>query len=162
MERTQKHLLETGRPLPPKNSFKLRDLVLMFLGVREDGNPHTVDTDRNNLAAVPKTLPARPLAFVHASDTRAHLLSELRAGKMPLTVARSKTTLSDLFTYALENGMLHQPHPVRAMKKILELGTVAQRAVRAKDIPSPDRLAAESSGSAQSEQASPTCSSSWP
>ena len=53
-ERTQKHLLETGRPLPPKRSFTLEELVTMFLAARERGNPHTVDTDRNNLAALPK------------------------------------------------------------------------------------------------------------
>ena len=117
-ERTQKHLLETGRPLPPKRSFTLEELVTMFLAARERGNPHTVDTDRNNLAALPKSLLRRPLASVQAGDIREHLLAGLRSGKMPSTVARSKTTLSALFTYAFDQGLLHQPHPVQTMSKI--------------------------------------------
>ena len=142
-ERTQKHLLETGRPLPPKASFKVRDLVAMFIEARKDGNPHTIDTDRNNLAALPKALLARPLASIQSDDIRSHLVAELHKGKMPSTVARAKTTLSALFTYAFENGLLHQPHPVRTMKKIPELGIAAQRAVSPKDIPTSRRLAAE-------------------
>jgi len=130
-------------PLPPKSSFKLRDLVQMFIEARKDGNPHTVDTDRNNLGALPKALLARPLASIHSDDIRSHLLAELRKGKKPSTVARAKTTLSALFTYAFENGLLHQPHPVRTMKKIPDLGTAAQQAVSPKDIPSTGRLAAE-------------------
>ncbi|WP_171013275.1 tyrosine-type recombinase/integrase [Microbacterium sp. 2FI] len=140
-ERTQKHLLETGRPLPPKRSFTLNELVTMFLVSRERGNPHTVDTDRNNLAALPKSLLLRPLASIHAGHIREHLLAELRNGKMPSTVARSKTTLSALFTYAFDQGLLHQPHPVQTMPKIPELSTVAQRALTVKDIPTPVEVA---------------------
>ncbi len=33
-EREQKHLLETGRPLPPKRSFTLNELVTTFLTAR--------------------------------------------------------------------------------------------------------------------------------
>jgi integrase len=124
-ERGQKHLLETGRPLPPKRSFTLNELVTMFLTAREGGNPHTVDTDRNNLAALPAAMLARPLASIQADDIRSHLLSELRGGKKPSTVARAKTTLSALFSYADDQGLLHQPHPVRTMKKIPELSVVA-------------------------------------
>lgn len=142
-ERLQKHLLETGRPLPPKSSFKLDDLVAMFIEARKDGNPHTFDTDRDNLAALPRKLLVRPLASIRADDIRAHLLSELRGGKKPSTVARSKTTLGALFTYAFDNGLLHQPHPVRTMKRIPELGVVAQRALSPKDIPTPTQLTAK-------------------
>ncbi|WP_375406373.1 hypothetical protein [uncultured Amnibacterium sp.] len=52
-ERQQRHVIESGRPLAPKRSFTLQELVTMFLTAREGGNPHTVDTDRNNLAALP-------------------------------------------------------------------------------------------------------------
>ncbi|WP_455132323.1 hypothetical protein [Microbacterium aurum] len=140
-EREQKHLLDTGRPLPPKRKFTMQELVERFLAAREGGNPHTVDTDRNNLAALPATLLKRSLATVQAGDIREHLLAELRSGKAPATVARAKTTLSALFTYADEQGYLHQPHPVRTMKKIPELSTVAQRAVSPNEIPSPRRVA---------------------
>lgn len=90
-ERKQKHLIETGRPLAPKRSFTLQELMTMFLAAREGGNPHTVDTDRNNLAALPDTMLARPLATIQADDIRGHLLAELRGGKKPSTVARAKT-----------------------------------------------------------------------
>jgi len=140
-EREQKHLLDTGRPLPPKRKFTMQELVDRFLVAREGGNPHTVDTDRNNLAALPASLLRRSLATVQAGDIREHLLAELRGGKAPATVARAKTTLSALFTYADEQGYLHQPHPVRTMKKIPELSSVAQRAVSPNEIPSPRRVA---------------------
>lgn len=139
-ERQQKHLIETGRPLAPKRSFTVQELVTMFLSVRASGNPHTVDTDRNNLAALPTVLLARPLASVQAEDIRAHLVAELKTGKAPSTVARSRTTISALFTYAEGQGLLHQPHPVRAMRKIPELGTVAVRAVRPNEIPTPEQV----------------------
>ncbi len=141
-ERNQKHLIETGRPLAPKRSFTLDQLVTQFLDARKDGNPHTVDTDRNNLATLPATLRVRPLSSIQADDIRRHLLAELHGGKAASTVARAKTTLSALFTYADEHGYLHQPHPVRTMKKIPELSAVAQRAVSPKDVPSPQRVAA--------------------
>lgn len=142
-ERDQRHRLETGRPLPPKKSFSLGDLVEMFIEARSMGNPHTVNTDLNNLSALPKRLLARPLASIHAADIRDHLLSQLRRGKAPATVARAKTTLSALFTYADELGFLHQPHPVRTIKKIPELSSVVQRAISPKDVPDPERLAAQ-------------------
>lgn len=139
-ERDLKHRAETGLPLPPKRSFTLQELVDDFLAARETGNPHTVDTDRNNIAALPKALLRRPLASIHSGDIRTHLIRELQL-KKPSTVAREKTTLSALFTYAAELGLLHQPHPVRTMKKIPELGASAVRAISAKDVPTPARLA---------------------
>ena len=139
-ERDQKHRMETGRPLPPKRSFTLAELVDLFLEARAEGNPHTVDTDRHNIATLPPQLLKRPLASIHADDIRAHLMRQLRIN-MPSTVARLKTTLSALFTFAAEQGLLHQPHPVRSMKKIPELGAVAQRAISPKDVPSAERLA---------------------
>lgn len=140
-EREQKHLLETGRPLAPKRTYTFQKLVTEFLNARELGNPHTFDTDRNNLATLPAALLRRSLASIHASDMRAHLLSELRSGKKPSTVARTKTTLSAMFTFADEQGLLHQPHPIRTMVKIPELSVVAQRAVGHKDIPTAVQMA---------------------
>lgn len=141
-EREQRHRLETGRPLPPRGTFNLGQLVGLFLSARQNGNPHTVDTDKNNLAALPQALLARPLASIHAEDIRSHLLVQLYKGKKPSTVARAKTTLSALFTYADEQGFLHQPHPVRTMKKIAELSAPAQRALSPKDVPTAQRLGA--------------------
>ena len=140
-EREQRHLLDTGRPLPPKRNFTLGELVGMFLLARKSGNPHTVDTDRNNLAALSNSLLTRPLASIQASDIRDHLIAELRDDKAASTVARSKTTLSALFTYADDQGLLHQPHPVRTMKKIPEL-SIAQRSITLSEIPPPERVAA--------------------
>lgn len=140
-EREQKHLLETGRPLPPSRKFTLEQLVKRFQTSRKGGNPHTINTDDNNLAALPSTLLARPVATIQASDIRAHLLAELHSGKAPATVARAKTTLSALFTYAETEGMLSQPHPVRSMKKIPQL-SITQPSVSPGDIPTTEILAA--------------------
>jgi integrase len=138
-ERQQKHRIETGRPLAPKKSYTLSHLVEEFKAARADGNPHTVNTDNNNLAALPKDLLARPLASIQSSDIRAHLVAELKRGKMPSTVARARTTLSALFTFADKQGLLHQPHPVRDMDNISEL-SVTQRSLSPAEIPTPEQL----------------------
>lgn len=93
------------------------------------------------LAALPAAMLARPLASIQAGDIRDHLLAELRGGKKPSTVARSKTTLSALFTYAAEQGLLNQPHPVRSMKKIPEL-SITEPSVGLSEIPTPERVPA--------------------
>ncbi len=134
-ERTQKHLVETGRPLPPPRTLTLGRLVTQFKMARAGGNPHSVDTDVNNLNALPAHLLERPLASINASDIRAHLLDQLRAGKKPSTVARAKTTLSALFTFAAAEGLLHQPHPVRSMARIPELAAPVLRPVSPHSIP---------------------------
>ena len=95
-EQEQRHLLDTGGPLPPKRNFTVGELVGMWLLARKSGNPHTVDTDRNTLAALSKSLLTRPLASIQASDIRDHLIAELRDDKAASTVARSKTTLSEI------------------------------------------------------------------
>jgi len=138
-ERDQKHRSETGLPPPPKRTYSLQELVDEFLAARASGNPHTIDTDRHNIAALPTTLLRRPLASIHSGDIRTHLLRQLQV-KKPSTVAREKTTLSALFTFAAEQGLLHQAHPVRTMKKIPELGAAAQRAISPKDVPSAARV----------------------
>lgn len=140
-EREQKHLHDTGRPLPPKRKFTLGELVARFRATRKSGNPHTITTDDNNLAALPAELLARSLAVIQASDIRAHLIAEIESGKAPATVARAKTTLSALFTYAEREGLLHQPHPVRHMQKIPQL-SITQPSVSPADIPTPEVLAA--------------------
>ncbi|MGX5773102.1 hypothetical protein ACWKWN_20365, partial [Microbacterium trichothecenolyticum] len=77
-ERDQKHRIETGKPLPPKRTFTLGNLVEMFLEARASGNPHTVDTDRHNIAALPKALLKRSLATIHSEDIRSHLITQLQ------------------------------------------------------------------------------------
>ncbi|WP_193597852.1 tyrosine-type recombinase/integrase [Microbacterium sp. YJN-G] len=139
-EREQKHLLTTGRPLPPTKSISLGELVAMFQRARASGNPHTIDTDNHNLAALSKRLLVRPVSSIQAEDVREHLLAELQSGKAPATVARARTTLSALFTYAAEHDLLRQPHPVRTMKKIPELGTAAQRTLSLSEIPTPQQV----------------------
>lgn len=140
-EREQKHFIATGKPLPPKRSYTLELLITEFLESRKNGNPHTFDTDRDNLAALPKALRSRALASVHAEDIREHLLSELRRGLKPSTVARARTSLSALFTFADSRGLLHQPHPVRMARAIPELTAPALRAISPADVPDPAQLA---------------------
>lgn len=140
-EREQLHRLESGRPVAPRSNLTLAQLITSFQESRRHGNPHTIDTDNNNLAALPKPLVRRPLPSIHPDDIREHLLSELRNGKAPSTVARARTTLSALFSYADDHSMLEQPHPVRAMRKIPQLSTVAQRSLSLSDIPTPEKVA---------------------
>jgi len=90
-EREQRHLLDTGRPLPPKRNFTLGELVGMFLLARKSGNLRTVDTDRNNLAALSKSLLTRPLASIQASDIRDHLIAELRDDAAPTSRTSSSS-----------------------------------------------------------------------
>jgi integrase len=140
-EREQIHRLETGRQPAVRSSFTLAQLIKSFQASRERGNPHTIDTDNNNLAALPPSLVRRPLSTIHADDIREHLLNELRSGKAPSTVARARTTLSALFTYADTQYLLEQPHPVRTMRKIPQLSTMAQRSVSLGEIPTPKQVA---------------------
>lgn len=82
-EREQKHLLETGRPLAPKRVFTLAQFVSMFQEARASGNPHTIDTDNNNLAALPAVLLARPLASVQAGRSpRSGRLRDVRSASV--------------------------------------------------------------------------------
>ncbi len=141
-EREQRHRFETGRPLAPKPNFTLAQLVETFQESRKHGNPQTIDTDNNNLAALPVSLLRRPLTSIQAEDIQGHLLSELRSGKAPSTVARARTTLSALFTYAESQGMLEHPHPVRTMKKLPQLSAVAQRSLSLNEIPTSEQIAA--------------------
>lgn len=145
-EREQKHLLQNGRPLPSRRKITLSELLDMFRDARSNGNPHSIDTDNNNLAALPRMLLVRPLSSIQSDDIRTHLVSELRAGKAPSTVARAKTTLSALFTFADEQGLLAQPHPVRTMRKIPQLSSSMQRSVSLSEIPSSEDVAAALGG----------------
>ncbi|QDZ15856.1 tyrosine-type recombinase/integrase [Humibacter ginsenosidimutans] len=49
--------------------------------------------------------------------------------------------MSALFTFATDQGLLQQPHPVRTMKKIPELSQT-QRSISPNDIPTPEGVAA--------------------
>ncbi|WP_460798779.1 tyrosine-type recombinase/integrase [Microbacterium sp. GXF0217] len=139
-EREQRHRFETGRPIAPKPNYTLAQLVETFQESRRHGNPKTIDTDNNNLAALPPALLRRPLTSIQAEDIQGHLLSELRSGKAPSTVARARTTLSALFTYAEERGMLEHPHPVRTMKKLPQLSSVALRSLSLSEIPTGEQI----------------------
>lgn len=108
-EREQKHLLTTGRPIASRVAMTLDQLIARFQHSRLAGNPHTINTDDNNLAAIPRAIRARQLNTVQASDIREHLLAQLASGKAASTVARARTTLSALFTYAESEGFLQQP-----------------------------------------------------
>ncbi len=147
--------------LPPKRTFTLGNLVEMFLEARASGNPHTVDTDRHNIAALPNALLKRSLATIHAEDIRGHLITQLKR-KAPSTVAREKTTLSALFTYAAELGLLHQAHPVRTMKKIPELSATARARSARRTYPLLRVWPRRSKPSETNAQISRTCSSSCP
>jgi hypothetical protein len=84
-EREQRHRLETGRQLAPKSSHTLAQLITAFQTSRERGNPHTIDTDNNTLALLPKSLVRRPLSSVQADDIRDHTSAMIHAQFSPST-----------------------------------------------------------------------------
>ncbi len=145
----------------PKRSFTLGNWSRCF-SKRERRQSSYVDTDRDNNRGAARRLARAPLIF---DPRRRHPkppnLPSSR--KKPSTVAREKTTLSALFTYAAEQGLLHQPHPVRTMKKIPELSATNERAISPKDYSDASPLVhGDAPRCGRSGPTSPTYSSSCP
>ncbi|QGU27787.1 hypothetical protein D7D94_08985 [Microbacterium oryzae] len=69
--------------------------------------------------------------------------SMCRRPRTSTTRSRRSSWLSpSTSAFAEEQGLLQQPHPVRAMKKIPELGTIAQRSLKLSEIPTAQQVAA--------------------
>ncbi|WP_353988636.1 tyrosine-type recombinase/integrase [Ruicaihuangia caeni] len=106
-EREQYRALHLGVFLPPSGGkTSLHEVVERFLDARKaQVSPHSYRTDRDNLAALPATLRARPIASVDSGEVLAFLTAQLHV-KAHSTVARLKTTLSALFSYAVRERLI--------------------------------------------------------
>ncbi|MCT9819832.1 tyrosine-type recombinase/integrase [Microbacterium sp. W1N] len=103
------------RLLPPqKAKTPLGEVVASFLAARTSQvSAHSHRTDRDNLAALPAKLKARPIGSVSEADVLGFLTDQLKI-KGRSTVARTRTTLSALFTYAMREKYV-AAHPVRGV-----------------------------------------------
>jgi integrase len=112
-EREQYRALQLGEFLPPsQTSTPFSEVVAAFLAARRDQvAPHTWRTDSDNLKATPRAWAALPVSSIGRGDVLRHLTDELKI-KARSTVSRSRTTLSALFNYAVQEGMLLR-NPVR-------------------------------------------------
>lgn len=112
-EREQYRALQLGEFLPPsQTATPFSEVVARFLEARRDQvAPHTWRTDHDNLKAAPHAWAALPIASIGKGDILRHLTDELRT-KARSTVSRSRTTLSALFNYAVQEEMLLR-NPVR-------------------------------------------------
>lgn len=112
-EREQYRALQLGEFLPPtQTATPFSAVVTSFLDARvHQVAPHTWRTDRDNLNATPRAWSALPIAAIGKGDILRHLTNELKT-KARSTVSRSRTTLSALFNYAVQEEMLLR-NPVR-------------------------------------------------
>jgi integrase len=115
-EREQIRALQLGTFLPPKKArTPLGEVVIKFLEARTSQvSAHSQRTDRDNLAALPPKLRARPIGSVSEADVLAFLTDQLKI-KERSTVARLRTSLSALFTYAMREKYVPS-HPVRGVE----------------------------------------------
>lgn len=115
-EREQMRAIQLGTFLPPhKAKTPLGEVVASFLAARTSQvSAHSHRTDRDNLAALPAKLRARPIGSISEADMLGFLTDQLRI-KERSTVARMRTTLSALFTYAMREKYV-AAHPVRGVE----------------------------------------------
>ena len=91
------------------------EVVAAFLDARTSQvAAHSHRTDRDNLAALPAKLRARPIGSVCEADVLSFLTDQLKI-KERSTVARMRTSLSALFTYAMREKYV-AAHPVRGVE----------------------------------------------
>ena len=115
-EREQIRALQLGTFLPPqRGKTPLGEVVAKFLDVRTSQvTAHSQRTDRDNLAALPPKLRARPIGSVSEAEVLGFLTDQLKI-KERSTVARMRTSLSALFTYAMREKYV-AAHPVRGVE----------------------------------------------
>lgn len=115
-ERQQKEAFHSGGFVPPSRSkTPVSDVAAAFLEARSGQvAPHTLRTDRDNLAALPPKFAARPIGSVSEADILA-LLTDLLSVRAHSTVSRLRTTLSALWTWAVRQR-LTLVNPVRAVR----------------------------------------------
>lgn len=114
-EREQTRALQLGTFLPPQRAkTTLGEVVAKFLDARAvQISAHSQRTDRDNLAALPPKLRARPIGSISEADVLGFLTDQLKI-KERSTVARLRTSLSALFTYAMREKYV-AAHPVRGV-----------------------------------------------
>lgn len=101
--------------MPQKARTPLGEVVTKFLDARTaQVTGHSQRTDRDNLAALPPKLKARPIGSVSKADVLGFLTDQLKI-KERSTVARLRTSLSALFTYAMREKYVASP-PVRGVE----------------------------------------------
>ena len=115
-QREQMRALQLGTFLPPQQArVPLGQVVAKFLEARTaQVTPHSQRTDRDNLAALPPKLRARPIGSINEVDVLGFLTDQLKI-KERSTVSRMRTSLSALFTYAQREKYV-AVHPVRSVK----------------------------------------------
>lgn len=115
-ERAQMRALQLGTFLPPQQAkVPLGQVIAEFLDARTTQiAPHSQRTDRDNLAALPPKLRARPIGSIGQADVFEFLTDQLKI-KERSTVARTRTSLSALFTHAVREKYI-ATNPVQGVK----------------------------------------------
>lgn len=115
-ERQQKEALNSGSFIAPQRSrTPLSEIATAFLTARVGQiAPHSLRTDRDNLAALPPTFMARSIGSISEADVLA-LLTDLLGSRAHSTVARIRTTLSALCTWAVRERWI-ATNPVRGVR----------------------------------------------
>lgn len=116
-ERQQKEALNGGGFIPPSRSKKpVSEVAAAFLEARSGQvAPHTLRTDRDNLAALPAKFAAHPIGSVSEADVLKLLTELLDKGRAHSTVSRLRTTLSALWSWAVRQR-LTPVNPVRGVR----------------------------------------------
>lgn len=115
-ERQQKEALHGGGFVSPQRSrTPVSEVASAFLRARAGQvAPHTLRTDRDNLASLPAKFAARPIGSIAEADVLA-LLTDLLGGRAHSTVSRVRTTLSALWTWAVRERWT-PANPVRGVR----------------------------------------------
>lgn len=115
-ERQQKEALHGGGFVPPERTrTPVSEVASAFLLARSGQvAPHTLRTDRDNIAALPSRFAARPIGSVSEADVLA-LLTDLLGVRAHSTVSRLRTTLSALWTWAVRERWT-PTNPVRGVR----------------------------------------------
>jgi integrase len=115
-ERQQKEALTDGAFVSPQRTRTAVSVIAKeFLSARAGQvAPHTLRTDTDNLAALPATFMARPIGSVTAADILS-ALTDLLDARAHSTVARIRTTLSALWTWAARERWT-PTNPVREVR----------------------------------------------
>lgn len=115
-ERQQKEALHGGGFVSPQQTrTPVSEVAAAFLLARSGQvAPHTLRTDRDNIAALPPKFLARPIGSVSEADVLA-MLTDLLGARAHSTVSRLRTTLSALWTWAVRERWT-PTNPVRGVR----------------------------------------------
>lgn len=115
-ERHQKEALHGGGFVSPQQArTPVSEVASAFLAARSGQvAPHTLRTDRDNIASLPQKFVARPIGSVSEADVLA-LLTDLLSTRAHSTVSRLRTTLSALWTWAVRERWTPS-NPIRGVR----------------------------------------------